>query len=136
MYTPKKLYWEDKLKTGDENLDFQHKYLFETFNKLGDAITAEQSKDTLNTILSRLKFYAEWHFGKEEECMERYNCPVAEQNKKAHAKFLDMFAQYRDESQQPGNTMEVAIKIHESLSDWLLNHVLGVDTRLQPCIHK
>ena len=136
MYLPKKLYWEDKLKTGDENIDFQHKYLLETFNKLGDAIVAQEEKEFLNAILSRLKFYAEWHFGKEEECMERYNCPVAQTNKTAHAVFLDMLNKYYEEYQQTGTSNELAIKVHESLSEWFLNHIIGIDTKLRACIHR
>lgn len=136
MYSPKKLYWEDSMKTGDNNLDFQHKYLFETFNKLGDAILHDQGKETVNTIIGRLKFYAEWHFGKEEECMERYNCPVAQSNKAAHVTFIELFTEYYDEYQQTGGSEELAVKIHESLSEWFLNHVVGTDTKLHPCIHK
>jgi hemerythrin-like metal-binding protein len=136
MYTPKKLYWEDKLATGDENLDFQHKYLFETFNKLGDAIYADRGKETIDTILGRLRFYAEWHFGKEEDCMERHNCPIAQTNKTAHATFLDLFNKYYDEYKETGGSNDLAIKIHETLSDWFLNHIIGIDTKLHPCIHK
>jgi hemerythrin len=136
MYLPKKLYWEDKLQTGDSNLDFQHKYLFETFNKLGDAIYAQHGKDAISSILERLKFYAEWHFGKEEECMDRYSCPVAQTNKTAHATFLDMFNKYYTEYQQTGGSEELAIKLHETLSDWFLNHVSGIDSKLHPCIHR
>jgi hemerythrin len=136
MYSPKKLYWEDGLKTGDPNIDFQHKYLFDTFNKLGDAIIRDQGKDNINTIIERLKFYAEWHFGKEEKCMDDHQCPIAEKNKSAHAFFLDMLNKYYEEYNQAGGSTELAIKIHETLSDWFLNHVLKTDTNLYPCIHK
>lgn len=135
MYEPKNLYWDDSLKTGDENLDFQHKYLFETFNKLGAAIQSQQGKDVINNIVSRLKFYAEWHFGKEEDCMARHSCPIAGTNKTAHQTFLDMFNGYYQEYQATGGSNELAVKIHESLSEWFLNHVKGIDTKLHPCIH-
>ena len=135
MRTLKKLYWEDSLKTGDDSLDFQHKYLFDTFNKLGDAISLEQGTENINTILGRLKFYAEWHFGKEEACMERHNCPIAQTNKKAHTTFLDMFNLYHKEYNQSGGSIDLAVKIHETLADWLLKHVIGIDTKLYPCIH-
>lgn len=136
MYEPKQLYWEDRFKTGDDDLDFQHKYLFETFNKLGDAIYTEHGKEAVNAILERLKFYAEWHFGKEEACMNRYNCPVAQTNKTAHAVFLNMFGKYYEEYQKAGSSTELAVKIHESLSDWFVNHVASIDAKLHPCIHK
>lgn len=136
MYSPRKLYWEEKLSTGDDNLDFQHKYLFETFNKLGDALMARHGKEAVSAIISRLKFYADWHFGKEEECMAKYACPAAQANKTAHAAFMDMFARYFEEYEQTGGSEELAIQIHESLSEWFVNHVGAIDTKLHPCIHK
>ena len=136
MYSPKKLYWEDGMKTGDPNLDFQHKYLFETFNKLADAISSGQEEEAINTILNRLKFYAEWHFEKEEDCMQQHKCPAAETNKKAHAIFLDLFTMYYEDYKEAGGSIELATKIHDTLSNWLLNHVAGVDARLYPYIHQ
>jgi hemerythrin len=47
-----------------------------------------------------------------------------------------MFNKYYEEYQQTGGTDELAVKIHESLSDWFVNHVTAVDTKLHPCIHK
>jgi hemerythrin len=82
MYTPKPLQWDDALSTGDETLDNQHKYLVETLNNLGEAINKGHSADALARILGRLRFYAGWHFGREEECFETYHCPAAEKTKK------------------------------------------------------
>lgn len=136
MYEPQKIYWEDRFSTGEENLDFQHKYLFETSNKLGDAIQAESGNEIISVILGRLQFYADWHFGKEEECMEHYRCPAAEVNKKSHAAFMDIFNNLHEEYIKSGGSLELAIKIHETLLGWLTNHIIGVDTRLRPCIHR
>jgi hemerythrin len=136
MYTPQKLYWEDKFSTGDENLDFQHKYIFETFNKLGDAIAQDQGMESISAILNRLKFYADWHFAKEEERMEHYNCPAAKSNKEQHAAFMEMFGAYYDELLKTGGSQELIIRVYESLADWLTKHILVVDTSLRASIHK
>ena len=136
MYSPKKLYWEDKLQTGDSNLDFQHKYLFETFNKLSDAIFANQGQEAISAILDRLKFYAEWHFGKEEECMAKYHCPAAEKNRRAHETFTEKIRVYQKEYEESGGSSELATRIHEDLADWIVNHIMAVDTQLYPCVHQ
>jgi hemerythrin len=135
MDAPQKLYWEDRFSTGDANLDFQHKYIFETFNKLSDAIADESAGESINVILGRLKFYSDWHFGKEEECMDRYKCPAAQVNKNAHDAFRVMFNKYYDEYVKTGGSLDLVISVHKSLSDWLVNHILGVDISLYPCIH-
>jgi len=136
MYTPKPLSWDPSLSTGDTSLDNQHKYLIETLNKLGSAIEDNYGRENITRILGMLKFYADWHFGKEEECMTLYECPAAEKNKKAHRAFIQKFGKYYDEYLELGGTNELALKIHESIADWIVNHILVVDSELYLCIHK
>ncbi|MBL8063124.1 MAG: hemerythrin family protein [Anaerolineales bacterium] len=135
MYKPKPLEWTVALSTGDEALDIQHKYLVDTLNKLGDAINEGHGIDSLARILGTLRFYAGWHFGKEENCFEAYHCSAAEKNKKAHAVFVDKFDIYHTEFNRSGGSNELALKIHEEISDWIVNHILVVDGELYPCIH-
>jgi hemerythrin len=135
MYTPKQLSWVEELTTGNESLDNQHKYLVETLNRLGSAITNGSGKENILKILDTLSFYAGWHFGKEEECMDKYHCPAAEMNKKAHAAFIEKFDKYLKEYMDSGGSDELALKIHESISDWIVNHILSIDGQLYPCIH-
>lgn len=135
MYRPKYLQWEDALSTGDEALDNQHKYLVDTLNSLGTAINEGHGIDNIARILGILRFYAGWHFNKEEECFETYHCPAAEKNKKAHRVFIDKFDRFHDEYRQSGGSNELAFKMHQELSDWIVNHILVVDGELYPCIH-
>lgn len=135
MYRPKPLEWTVALSTGDELLDSQHKYLVDTLNKLGEAINQGHGGESIARILGMLRFYAGWHFGKEENCFEAYHCPAAEKNKKAHAVFVEKFDQYHHQFNSSGGSNELALKIHEEISDWIVNHILIVDSELYPCIH-
>lgn len=134
MYTPKPLQWDDALSTGDETLDNQHKYLVETLNTLGEAINKGHSVDIIGRILGRLRFYAGWHFGREEECFETYHCPAAEKNKQAHTIFIEKFDQIYENFHEASGSSEFALKIHEEISDWIVNHIMKVDGELYPCI--
>jgi hemerythrin len=136
MYTPKPLHWDDALSTGEETIDNQHKYLVETLNSLGDAINEGHAIELIARILGRLRFYAGWHFGHEEECFETYHCPAAEKNHKAHQIFVTTFDKYHSQFLEKGGNTELALKIHEEISDWIINHILIVDGQLYPCIHK
>ncbi|MBP6209264.1 MAG: hemerythrin family protein [Anaerolineales bacterium] len=136
MYTPKLLQWDFSLTTGDEVLDNQHKYLIEILNKLGTAILDGYGKENIIRILGTLKFYADWHFGKEEQCMEAYHCPAADKNKRAHSAFIEKFNRYHKEYLDSGGSDDLALKIHESIYDWIVGHILTVDSELYPCIHK
>jgi len=132
MYTPKELYWRDEMTTGVVELDAQHKYLIDTFNDLGHSIGRGYDPQDINKVLKMMKFYVEWHFGKEEECMARYHCPVAKKNSKAHAVFTQKLRTYQKEFEQSGGSPELAVKIHQELADWIFNHILVVDTQLYP----
>jgi len=136
MYTSQKIFWEEKFSTGDVNLDFQHKYIFETFNKLSEAIAEEQDQKHISAILGRLRFYSDWHFAKEEECMENCKCPAAQANKDGHVVFREMFNNYYQEYVRTGGSREILIRAHGSLADWITQHILFVDTNLYACIQK
>jgi len=79
-----------------------------------------------------MKFYAGQHFGKEEECMARYYCPIAGKNQKAHAVFVKKLQEYQKEYEQSGGPGELAIKIHKALTDWTVNHIMTIDVQLYP----
>lgn len=136
MYTPRQLVWDNALTTGDMELDAQHRFLIDTFNDLGDAIRNNSGEGSVTKILGVLKFYSGWHFGREEDCMAHYKCPAAEINKRAHATFVDKFNKFQKEYETSGGSVELALKIHEDLSDWIVKHILAVDGQLYPCIHQ
>ena len=135
MHNPRKIAWDEALTTGDLEIDAQHKFLIDTFNDLGDAIQHGSGMGSIQKILGVLRFYASWHFGKEEDCMAHYQCPIAETNKKAHAVFMERSIKYQKEYELSGDSNELALKIHSELSDWIVNHILAVDGKLYPCIH-
>ncbi len=134
MYIPKRLVWNDGMTTGDTEVDAQHKYLIDFFNDLGKSIRKEYALKDIEKVLKVMKFYAAWHFGKEEGCMERHHCPIAGKNLKAHAVFMQKFFDYQKEYEKTGGSMELAFKIHEELSDWIVDHIMVVDKQLYPCV--
>ena len=135
MYTPKILEWDEALSTGDSSVDEQHKYLVETLNSLGTAILDGHGTEAIARILGRMRFYAGWHFDREEECFEKYQCPAAEMNKNAHAAFVEKFDRYHKRFHDAGGSNDMALKIHQEITDWIVNHILRVDGELYPCIH-
>jgi len=135
MYNPRRLAWDDALTTGDMEIDVQHKFLIDTFNDLGDAIQHGAGMGSINKILGVLRHYADWHFGKEEDCMERYHCSAANINKIAHEVFIEKTTNYQKEYELSGDSNELALKIHAELSDWIVNHIMAIDGTLYSCIH-
>ncbi len=123
------------MTTGIVELDAQHKYLIDTFNDLGHSIERKFDPEDISKVLKVLKFFVEFHFKKEEECMLRLQCPAANKNSKAHAAFIQKLRGYQKEFEQSGSSQELAIQIHQDLADWIVNHILAVDTQLYPYSH-
>ncbi len=135
MYTPRKLAWDNALTTGELELDAQHRYLIDIFNDLGKAIEEGHSETEMERILGIMRFYVGWHFGREEDCMVKFNCPAAGKNKNAHEVFIEKFNKFHAEYERSRGSPELALRIHEELSNWIVNHILAVDGQLYPCIH-
>lgn len=136
MYTPKTIVWTDDFKTGDSHVDFQHRYLLNALNKLGEAILEDYWREGVMVALGKLKFYSEWHFQKEEEIMNLYQCSAAELNKSEHKKFTAMLDDYEKYLKQNTLTRETALELHNAMSNWVCDHVLEVDMTLRDCIGK
>jgi len=128
-----KVKWMPELATGNRAIDVQHKYLIDIINDLADVINERQPKAKMGKIIQLLQYYTEWHFCREEDCMERTNCPTACQNKEAHAKFLDVVVDFKNEftsTDDPDAIQELGVKMYKVLVSWLVSHIQGIDSAL------
>ena len=121
-----KVEWSDAIATGHLATDNQHKMLVDIINELAEAIETEQTASKMGKILNLLQYYTEWHFEREELCMERVQCPMKEKNKSAHCLFLKKLRQFKtDYRTTPSH--EFARKLYAELVDWLVGHIQGID---------
>lgn len=121
----------EALTTGVKMIDIHHKELIAAINDLADAIEEGKGANSVKKILTFLEFYAEWHFNHEEKCAHKNQCPLAEVNQNAHAIFLDHVKNYKLEYRQKDIDEDaIARKIHQELSQWLVNHIQGIDIKL------
>ena len=123
--------WDESLATGIRAVDVQHKLLVEIINDLGDAIAHGKGTAEISRVLSFLKYYASWHFEREEECMEKNRCAAAEINKKAHCQFVMTFLAFESEISGSGGSQEMALRMHGELTSWIVRHIRGVDLELR-----
>ena len=135
MTQPDKIRWDEALSTGDDNLDSQHKVLLGIFNDLANIIETGANRDNIEKILLALKHYARWHFTCEEDCMEKYHCPVADVNKKGHAFFVQRLESYEQDFYHAKDITEFALHVHNDLARWIYVHILEVDAKLYHSIH-
>lgn len=125
--------WSDNFSTGIPRVDSDHQRLIAIINELEAALAAGRGSHVIEEIIVRLAHYADEHFLYEEGCMHRYQCPAAAANKQAHLQFAQMIVDTRAELTASNGAL-TARRIHLQLSNWLVNHVLTVDTALRGCI--
>jgi hemerythrin len=126
--------WDKSMTTGVESLDAQHRQLIAWLNDLLSAISLGRGRSEVEGLLDQLSRYAATHFGQEEECMVRYNCPVAAENAAAHKEFVATFASLRHEFETGGATAHLVVRVENELLRWLTSHIKRTDTQLAPCV--
>jgi hemerythrin-like metal-binding protein len=105
-------------------------------DELNVAMSKGQGRNQIDPLLNALAEYATDHFGYEEGCMDKYQCPVAVRNKQAHEKFIETINGIREDYHHHGITAEMVLKINDYLGGWLVKHIRGIDSELGACIHK
>jgi len=125
--------WTEKYATGVDEIDDQHKEIFNQLNRLHDAITSGLGKDVIRDILIFAHDYAASHFAFEENCMEKFHCPVAAKNKEAHKHFIEGMESIRARVEQEQEDTESVLELYHELREWIQNHILKIDTHIRNC---
>lgn len=136
MNNIKKIKWDESFLSGDPRIDVQHKLLVEIINELADAILLEKGRKALGKIINMLKYYAVWHFEREEKCMDEVKCPAALINKEAHSRFVNVFEGYQKQFLEIEDVDELSKVMYQTLVDWLVNHIKKVDGQIRTCLHQ
>ncbi len=122
------LLWDEKFSVHNTTLDEHHKRLFELCNEMFNLIDQENKTPIYSTakVISELHMYAIFHFTEEEKLMEQNNFPKIEEHKKLHQAFIDKISQLKE--QYENDDVLVDYDILNFLSDWLIYHILEVDS--------
>ena len=119
------LMWDSSFNVGVEDIDTQHKKLLKLINKLHDAMMCGKENDVLESVLSSVTDYTEYHFTFEEGLMDKFDYPGSEkhmgEHKELKAKLFEIQAEYP--AHKPGANMRVM----DFLQKWLIDHIIGGD---------
>ena len=119
--------WNDSLSVNVAEIDKQHQRLVGMINELNDAMRQGKGKEVLGKIVTGLHTYAATHFGTEERYFDQFGYPEADSHKKEHADFTKKISEFKDGFEK--GRLGLSIKILDFLSDWLQNHIKGVDKK-------
>lgn len=127
--------WSNAYATGIQSIDEQHRMLFRMTNEFRTALEAD-GQAAFDKLLTALETYARTHFRLEEECMVRYRCPVADQNRQAHGRFVQILADMRERYSLIGFDRKDAQELIGLLEEWLVSHISRVDVQLKRLVGK
>ena len=120
---------KEEYKIGVEQIDEQHKKLFELADKaymlLKDELVIDKY-DKIVEILEELKEYTIFHFRSEEEYMQSIGYKRLFTQKIEHDNFIKELENV-DYSSIDAKQDESLVKILNFLNDWLIEHILKTD---------
>jgi hemerythrin-like metal-binding protein len=122
--------WNDKLQTGIEIIDNQHKRLIDLVNELNEAMRNKKGKEALGHVLKELKDYTNYHFKYEEKEFEKFGYPQAEAHRKEHDDLIRQVEELIGQFQK--DRLGISIDVLDFLTKWVKNHIMKEDMMYVP----
>jgi len=124
---PDMVVWDEKYATGIPLIDSQHKELFSLTNELFHACLAQGKMldDVFKETMGRMVDYVRFHFGAEQELLQKINYPDYHEHKKQHdtltLQILEAVKEYNSGKKLVPN------QFVRTLRDWILSHIAHYD---------
>jgi len=120
--------WYDKFSVNNEEIDNQHKALFNIFNRLYNCSQKHGVNITLESLISELVSYTEYHFSAEEQYMRSIGYKDIEKHIAEHEVFTGkiLLLEYSNHINVQVTPKELIVY----LWDWITNHVLVEDKKI------
>lgn len=121
--------WSPSLAIGVEEIDAQHEELFRRAERLVRALRTGD-RAGVDALFTYLAGYAEKHFLVEERLMEAAGYPGLDAHRSAHARFRADLDAHLGAYAADGGNAGAGLALHNWLSDWLREHLAGLDQEL------
>ena len=116
--------------SGNPMVDDQHKQLIAAINSLYRAIDSGTGVDEAKKTLDFLAEYTTFHFGCEEALMKSKKYPLFTEHQAAHNAFIETVNGLYEILGKKGATEEFEAIVEKEVTDWLINHIQGMDMRM------
>jgi hemerythrin len=126
--------WQDSFSVGVASVDADHQVLVGLLNQLYEAREEGQTRDVVGSVVNVLIEYTVNHFQREEKLMELGGYPEIEVHKDLHRKLTAQVLSFQQ--QFAGGRNAAVDELFEFLKNWLIGHILMVDTRYRPWVEK
>jgi hemerythrin-like metal-binding protein len=116
--------WEESYRLGLNEIDEQHKVLFDIMNELWMAIVRRAGNTEMLGIVNELERYTVSHFSEEERFMQSMNYSSYQTHCAQHAHFVERIHAAR---QSLLDGKQIDLELLHFLRDWLVHHIGSED---------
>jgi len=116
--------WKPEYSVGHQEIDAQHKYLFELWLMLDSVKDQQDNKRSLEQALLSLFDYVEVHFANEEKYLQVH--PDFDRHRQIHADFIAQSQTFMEQFRQ--DTLDIHTVV-DFLRSWLIEHIVETDIR-------
>ena len=121
--------WDDSFLIGIEELDYEHKVLIKDINRLHLELARQNEKSEIEKCLGDIYARMQAHFALEEHVMKEREYRFYDEHKREHEQLLDSYSGYMIHILND-NAASFSDSIEETLSHWVLNHILNSDKKM------
>jgi len=118
--------WKEEFNIGIQEIDLQHKHLVNLINAMNLLAINKSDYIEVEFVFNQLVEYTQYHFKAEE----KHFSVLSETDKKLHSIQHKYFIEALEDLRQTTLENTSLEDIILFLQDWLLNHILGEDKKL------
>jgi hemerythrin len=115
--------WSKAVETGHDQIDQEHKKLFELLSQLNRIVHGDDSSLVVD-VVAELRLYTVNHFSNEEKLMDAHKYKAIRGHKRAHAEFVKKLDEINSASHQ---MVASTLAYIELIYDWLFSHICTFD---------
>ncbi|MBN2891007.1 MAG: hemerythrin family protein [Bacteroidales bacterium] len=119
--------WKNEYSVNNEEIDKQHKRLFELINDFFNSFQLGQAEDSLSETIIETINYTKYHFEYEEKILKECRYPEYNIHFKEHVDFKAKIYVFHEKFEN--GDFEVAYDLMLFLRDWLIKHVMLEDQK-------
>lgn len=124
--------WTERLATGINTIDSQHKELFKRIDNLVLAIKQHRCQSEIDGMIKFLDDYARVHFSEEEKHMRETHYGGLDEQREDHAKYLAALAELKEQASLPrvqGGSYDLSATTNQVVVDWIVAHIMRLDMK-------
>lgn len=118
--------WNEAMRIGVPEVDFEHEELIGVINTLGELLQTGDAPETVRSLLGEIHAQIEGHFALEEKIMRECGFMGYEAHKEDHDRLLE---QIRDIMNEAKTLDEPTLRLHlaQRLNAWFSDHFSTLD---------